>query len=104
MNRTNIALTMARDYLLWLVNIRGIKEGSVEVVRKAIDDAMTEPPDKSTLAMWRAGADFFSSQHSVAERCQKARDCYEAMIRAQPKDTRSLKPWHYPSADESKRE
>ena len=41
--------------------------------------------DKSTLDMWRAGADFFSSKHGRAERCQMARDCYEAMIRARTK-------------------
>lgn len=37
----------------------------------------------STMAMWRAGADFFSSKYSLAERCQMARDCYEAMVRVQ---------------------
>ena len=38
--------------------------------------------EEATMAMWRAGADFFSSKYSLAERCQMARDCYEAMIRA----------------------
>ena len=60
--------------------------------------------EKSTLDMWKVGADFFSSEYSPAERCKMARDCYEAMTRARrPKDTRPAAPWHYPSADESKR-
>lgn len=68
--------------------------------------------DKSTLIMWRAGADFFSSKYSYAERCEMARNCYEAMIQVRESrptekgvvDANQPKPWHYPSADESKRE
>ncbi len=40
---------------------------------------------KSTLDMWKVGADFFSSKYSLAERCKMARDCYEAMNQARSK-------------------
>ena len=77
---------------------------ALEAARAARTDVDEEDmQDKTTLAMWKAGADFFSSKYSPAERCQMARDCYEAMTRARPKDQRPPKPWHYPSADESKR-
>ena len=55
--------------------LRMMKGNGVELART----------DKSTLDMWRAGADFFSSKHGLAERCRMARYCYEAMIRARTK-------------------
>jgi hypothetical protein len=36
------ALVSARDYLLWLVELKGIKAGAVESVRSLIDKAIAE--------------------------------------------------------------
>ena len=43
---TRMALVSARDYLLWLVELKGIKAGAVDVIRKNIDMAIAED-DKS---------------------------------------------------------
>ncbi len=45
-SNTSLALIMARDYLLWLVEFQGVEMGGVAQVRKMIDKAIKERDQK----------------------------------------------------------